>query len=75
MKRLSIFTQSVTGGEKKSLISRLVAYKNNQKVLSVDNISVSRDEPIIIIYDESEAPNENIIFEGTQAQLIERLKR
>jgi hypothetical protein len=76
MKTLSIISQGVKGTqskeEKKGYIS---VYSGNTKVLSIDNYLGAGDsyeqrkEPILVIWDE----DNNIIFEGTHAQLTKKL--
>ena len=72
MKNLTAYTNNETNNKfQKIKLSKVVLCSDNQRIINVDN---SRVEPIIIIYDNTQAPNEQIIFEGTQKQLIERLK-
>ena len=73
MKNLTAYTNNETNDIfQKIKLSKVVLCSDNQRIINVDN---SRDEPIIIIYDNTQAPNEQIIFEGTHAQLIEQLKK
>ena len=69
MKNLTAYTNNETNNKfQKIKLSKVVLCSDNQRVLQVDT-------SVIIIYDEQQAPNEQIIFEGTQKQLIERLKK
>ena len=73
MKNLTAYTNNETNDIfQKIKLSKVVLCLDNQRIINVDNL---RDEPIIIIYDNTQAPNEQIIFEGTHSQLIERLKK
>lgn len=80
MKTLSISTQGVHGKQFKSEKRGLVhIYQDNSRMLSVDNFHgygnnyEQRSEPIIVIYDGLDSPNEKVVFEGTQSQLVELL--
>ena len=61
-------------------MKNLTAYTNNETNDKFQKIKLSKvvlclDNQIIIIYDNTQAPNEQIIFEGTHSQLVERLKK
>lgn len=82
MKRLSIYTQGVTGREPRpSTQGRVTVYSDNSRVVSIDNFQgygdnyKQRDEPIITIYDARNPPNEIIMFSGTQSQLVDILSK
>ena len=69
MKNLTAYTNNETNDKfQKIKLSKVVLCSDNQRIINVDN-------SIIIIYDNTQAPNEQIIFEGTHSQLIERLKK
>lgn len=80
MKTLSISTQGVHGKQFKSEKRGLIrVYQDNSRMLSIDNFYGSggnylqRPEPIITIFDGLNPPNEKVVFEGTQSQLVELL--
>ena len=80
MANLAILKQGVKSGNvKEESLSFLKAFNGNAKILSIDNYidgvdwKRERKEPIIVIYDGKNAPNEEVVFEGTQSQLVELL--
>lgn len=69
MKNLTAYTNNETNNKfQKIKLSKVVLCLDNQRIINMDN-------QIIIIYDNTQAPNEQIIFEGTHSQLIEQLKK
>ena len=69
MKNLTAYTNNETNDKfQKIKLSKVVLCLDNQRIINVDN-------SIIIIYDNTQAPNKKIMFEGTQSQLMERLKK
>jgi hypothetical protein len=81
MKSLNIYTQGVKGGQvKNSTQGYISVYTDNSHLLTIENYKGSGDtyeqrpEPIIIIFDGLDSPNEKVVFEGTHQQLIEKLK-
>ena len=82
MSKLSIEKQGVRGGAvRESSAALITLYDGNARILSVDNYYgygnsyKQRPEPIIVIFDGQNSPNEEVIFEGTQKQLVELLKK
>lgn len=59
----------------------IYVYSDRSKLLSIDNFHGSgnnyeqRAEPIIVIYDGLDSPNEKVVFEGTHSQLVDLLSR
>lgn len=79
---MTIYTQGVKGGcEIRQKQGRVSIYSGNNSLLVVDNFSGSADcyrqrpEPIIIIYDGINSPNEVVMFEGTHSQLVDLLSK
>ena len=82
MKNVNIETQGVRGAAvKRSKVGLMNVHLDNALLFSVDNFHGSgggykqREEPIIIIYDGFNPPNEVIMFEGTHAQLVDLLSK
>lgn len=77
MKRLSVTTQGIKGGQSKTSTQGYAMFcTNGDKLLSIDNFHGSgmdykqREEPVICIFND-----QNCIFEGTHKQLIEKLTK
>ena len=76
---MNIYTESKAGRTIKQHqnIGQIRAYIGNKRLLTLENFEnmYNHTEPIIIVYDAQNAPNEKIIFEGTHSQLINKLKQ
>lgn len=76
---MNIYTESSKGKTRKPQqnIGQIRAYIGDQRLLTLGNFEnmYRHTEPIIIIYDGENAPNEKIIFEGTYNQFINKLKQ
>lgn len=78
MKNVSIETQKGQGSAvKKSKVDAVSVYLGNALLVSVESFVErnQREDPIIIIYDGINPPNEVIMFEGTHSQLVDLLSR
>jgi hypothetical protein len=80
MKDLFIEKQGVRGGKvTMDKVGEFTAFNDNERLLHIDNYRgfgqsyKQMDEPIIIIYDGKNSPNEEVIFEGTFESLIDLL--
>ena len=77
---MKIYTETKKGTSKTKTqqnIGQIRAYIGNQRLLTLENFEnmYNHTEPIIIIYDAQDAPNEKVIFKGTHSQLVEQLKK